>query len=79
MSTTLKINPDALKVSLLEQINADLTRAAEPILQEALKKIEQEMRARLAMRLVAHIQQNMDFMVCEDRIVITLRQAQAIR
>lgn len=75
MATTITPNvPNAIK-ALQEQLNADMLAQAEPLIKEALAKIEKEMRARLAQRLIANIQQDMDVRTMGHTITITLRQA----
>lgn len=41
-----------------KELNDAMLKAAEPILQQAMKDIEQEMRAKMASRLLAFIESN---------------------
>lgn len=75
MATTITPNQPNMLKALQEQINADMLAQAEPLIQEALAKIEKEMRARLAQRLIANIQRDMDIRTAGHTITITLRQA----
>ena len=68
--------PNMLK-ALQAQLNADMLAQAEPLIKKALEEIEKEMRARLAQRLIANIEQDMDIRTMGHTITITLRQAAA--
>lgn len=69
------INEGAFRESILKQLNADLLAAAEPILQEALKKIEVEMRAKMASRLIAYMDSNFHFERHGHDIRVVVKQA----
>jgi hypothetical protein len=69
------INEGAFRDSIIKQLNADLLAAAEPILQEALKKIEVEMRAKMAQRLIAYMDNNFHIERNGMDLRIVIRQA----
>ena len=54
------INNDVFNKQFKEMLNAAMLEAAEPIIQEALKKAEIKMRESLAVRLIALIQDDFD-------------------
>jgi hypothetical protein len=60
---------------LLEGLNTHLRAAAEPVIQQALKDIEREMRERLAARLISLIETNVSFQRRGQEMVITLNHA----
>lgn len=55
ISTSL-INEEYFKQKLVQDLNKALTDAAEPVLQEALNKIERTMREKLASYVVSFIE-----------------------
>jgi len=55
MVTTF-INSDLLLKHLREQLNAQMAAAAEPLIKEAVEKIEREMRVNLASNLISLIE-----------------------
>jgi formate dehydrogenase maturation protein FdhE len=58
---------------LKEQMNADLTKAAEPEIQRALAEVEKVMRQRLASHLIALLDRQFDMRRNGEDLVITLR------
>lgn len=72
---TITPNQAGLLEALQERLNADMLAQAEPLIKEALARIEKEMRARIAQRLIANISRDMDIKAYGQTITITLRQA----
>lgn len=72
MSYGKLINHDELAKILGKELNKAMTEAAEPLIQKALKDIEQIMREKLAQRLISFIEHNlvMDRMGNDLRILI---------
>ena len=60
--------------SLVKQLNAAMLEAAEPHIEAALKKIEAQMRTRLASMLIGQIDKSMNINYMGETIQITLRQ-----
>lgn len=54
------ISEKAMVDALRARLNNDMLKAAEPVLQEALAKVEREMRASLAKNVVALIESTVD-------------------
>lgn len=75
MSIGKLINVDELAKILGKELNKSMTEAAEPLLQDALKKIEQEMRKELAGRLISFIQNDFVFDRMGHDIRIIIKQA----
>ncbi len=55
---------------LLEGLNEELKKAAEPILQQAMADMEKEMRKRLAANLIAFLQNNYRIEYAHNELVI---------
>jgi len=55
------INEEAFIDVIKDSMNAEMTKAAEPVIQKALKEIEAEMRAKLGAMLIATI--NNDYQI----------------
>lgn len=66
----------SLQKSLVIELNRQMLEAAEPIIQEALKRIEREMRQALAARLIGLIESNMYFERYGTDLRIVIKQAQ---
>lgn len=66
----------SLQKSLVIELNRQMLEAAEPIIQEALKRIEREMRQALAARLIGLIESNMYFERHGTDLRIVIKQAQ---
>lgn len=49
------INPEAALSAIKERLNAEMLKAAEPLVQAAVKAIEVAMRERLAAHLIAYM------------------------
>ena len=77
MSTTLLLNPDNTLKALKSQLNAELTKAAEPVIQRALIEAEHEMRQRLAVHLVAMIDRSYSLERHGDRLTIVVDRGQS--
>jgi hypothetical protein len=75
MSIGKLVNVDELTKMLGRELNKAMTEAAEPLIQDALKKIEQKMRERMAQLLISFIQN--DFVVerAGHEIRILVKQA----
>lgn len=71
---SLIINEQALLNLLREKLNADMLKAAEPIIQQALADIEEEMRRAIVPRLVSVLEGNLDMYRDRRDLVIRLRQ-----
>jgi predicted membrane-bound mannosyltransferase len=69
------INEKYFKEYLGAELNEAMTKAAEPMIQEALKKIEAKMRSTLAERLVSRIQSDYDIRYRGEILEIRIRQA----
>lgn len=72
MAATILLNPDATLASLKASLNAEMTAAAEPIIQAALVEIEKAMRARLAHSLVTLIDSRMSLMTNGEQLTIVV-------
>jgi hypothetical protein len=57
------------------QINEQMKQAAEPVIQQALKDIEVEMRKKLGAMLISLIEQNFRVETRSNDLVITVKQA----
>lgn len=66
----------SLQKSLVIELNRQMLEAAEPIIQEALKRIEREMRQALAARLIGLIESNMSVERYGTDLRIVIKQAQ---
>lgn len=66
---------DLLVRHLLSGVNEALLAAAEPISQDAMQKIEREMREALAAKLISVIEMDIDVFRNERRLVLTINQA----
>lgn len=55
------INNEVFKQYMIKKVNEELLIAAEPILQESLKKIEVEMRKQLATNLISLVEHSFSF------------------
>lgn len=66
------INEQELSKHLLEKLNAEMSLAAEPIIQKALKEVEVVMRKRMASMLIGYLEQSMsiEHMGTDLRIII---------
>lgn len=69
------INEKYFKEYLGAELNEAMTVAAEPMIQEALKKIEAKMRSALAERLVSRIKSDYDIRYRGEILEIRIRQA----
>jgi len=70
------INTESFKESFLHEMNKSLERAAEPVIQEALKRVEIEMRKAMAANLISVVESYVDFQTMTDRIVVTIRNVE---
>lgn len=61
-------------VLLKEALNHAMLKAAEPIIQQALRDAEREMREKLAQRLIGLIEQNISIQRMGRDLVIHLKQ-----
>ena len=71
------IDTEAFSKYLLQNINKQMLEAAEPILQEALKKLEIRMREKLATNIISLIEQNYSVERCGNDIRIMVSQPQS--
>lgn len=74
MSTRVSMDDANLLTALKAQLNQQMLDAAEPIVQEALKKIEVAMRQRLAAQLIAFIDTQFSMQRQGRDLVITIRR-----
>lgn len=74
MTTTISQGDENLLRALKDQLNEQMTRAAEPLLQKALKEMEEVMRKRLAQVLVEHIESSFSMQRMGRDLVITVRR-----
>ena len=65
---------DNMVKAMLAGLNAEMLKAAEPIIQQALKDAERQMRERMAALLIARIEQSVEFHYDRDRLVIEIRR-----
>lgn len=77
LANTNIFNPPVVKNLLLQQMNAELLEIAEPILQEALAKMEQRMRDRIASRCISMLSENLDMNMDGTVLRIQLHQAKS--
>lgn len=61
---------DALVRHTKERLNAEMLEAAEPLIQEALKKIEAEMRRQLAASLISVIEHRVAYYHDRQELVV---------
>lgn len=73
----LLIDPEKALDYLKAQMSAELTAAAEPLIQQALQEAEKAMRERLAQLLIAHIESSFSVYKRQDELVITIMQDKA--
>lgn len=71
------INPENLLEKLRRDLNEEMLEAAEPFLQESLRKIEVEMRKKLAENLIGLVENNMNFHTNRNEINIIIRKPEA--
>lgn len=64
------IDADKLRAHLIQKMNQDIMAAAEPIIQEALRKAERAMRERLGAMIIGQLETSFD--VCRDGRVIQI-------
>ena len=62
---------EGVKSMLSSNLNEEMLMAAEPILEEALREMEKEMRKRLSACLIAQIDRTMDVEMSGD--ILTIR------
>lgn len=74
--TTTTFDMVSLQKSLVSELNQQMLEAAEPIIQEALKRIEREMRQALAARLIGLIESNMSVERYGMDLRIVIKQVQ---
>lgn len=55
MSNGSLITDDAMDVLIKDALNEGMLKAAEPIIQKALKEVEMEMRAKMASMLISYL------------------------
>lgn len=70
MATDSFINSELFLQRIREQINGEMLAAAEPLIKEAMEKIERQMRTTLAARLIGSIEQSTHFYERENHLVI---------
>ena len=68
------INTENLLQKLHIDLNKEMIEAAEPFLQESLRKIEIEMRKKLAQNLIALIEHNVNFRTNANEIYIVVKK-----
>jgi hypothetical protein len=73
MINSLKVDPALLQERLADVIRKELTAAAEPLIQSALKTAEAEMRRRLAAVLVGQIESSYDLVQNGQLLTIRVR------
>lgn len=64
MGMTTMFDVAAVRKNLVKQLNEELLAAAEPVIQDAVKKAEIEMRKRLAAEVIAMVESSVE--VCRD-------------
>ena len=74
-NTLLKYGDPDLEQKILDHINAEMQRAAAPIIQEFNQRMEDEMRRVMFRSLVAMIRTDIDMRRNGTDLQITLRQA----
>ncbi|HEY1127948.1 MAG TPA: hypothetical protein VGF12_00970 [Roseateles sp.] len=74
MSTSFLLNAENTLGALKAQINVELTKAAEPVIQRALAEIEAEMRKKLAANLVALIDRSYSMTTYGDVLTISVNR-----
>lgn len=75
MSVGTLINVDEFARILGKQLNLSMTEAAEPVIQDALAKIEQKMREKMAQMLISFIENDIAFERMGHDIRIIVKQA----
>jgi hypothetical protein len=65
---------EVFQKTLIESLNEEMKKVAEPVIQHTLKEVERRMREQVAARLIGLIEENFDMQMDSRRIVITLRQ-----
>lgn len=68
------INHENLLQKLHIDLNKEMMEAAEPFIQESLRKIEIEMRKKLAQNLIALIEYNVSFRTNTNEIYIVVKK-----
>ncbi len=68
------INHENLLQQLHIDLNKEMMEAAEPFIQESLRKIEIEMRKKLAQNLIALIEYNVSFRTNTNEIYIVVKK-----
>ncbi len=74
LTTTSVINERAFIELMKAQLNKSMLEAAEPLIKDALVRMEQAMRKDLAANLIAFIDREFQFNVMQNRIVIEIRR-----
>lgn len=69
------LNEAALSKLLLKDLNEAMLKAAEPILQKALKDIERQMRERMTAMLISYLEENLTIDRLGHDIRIMIKQA----
>lgn len=77
MATPISLDDENLLQAIRAQLNTQMLAAAEPIVQEALKKAEMEMRRRLAASLIAFIDSQFSVQRNGRDLIITVRREPA--
>jgi len=76
LKDTTILNTEGFKNVMFDILNKEMLEAAEPVIQEALKKAEKEMRAKLAQKIISVIESDYSIEKMQNRIVITVKQAE---
>lgn len=66
------IDEGVFLAAMKAEINAEMIKAAEPVIQAAMIEVEKNMRKRLAEYLLARLEHHVDFRTCTDRLVIEI-------
>lgn len=61
MSTQVSLGDENFVRAMKEQLNAEMLRAAEPVIKRALEEVESAMRKALAARLVGMVDSSVSF------------------
>jgi len=72
------INADVFLAHLKAKLNTEMLAAAEPVLQEAMEKVEFEMRKKLSSYLIAMIDGQIDIMRSGTLLQITIKRDERV-
>jgi len=75
LSDTNMLNTDGFRKAMFDVLNKEMLEAAEPIIQQALKDAEKQMREALAQKIIAVISSDYSVERMQNQIVITVKQA----